>query len=113
MGSQFPDGRENVKASRSRVLEPRLRGDDIFTRTSHPGERLLSLMDTIHPWKCKRGHENRTAIAREDRWGARRRIALPCMEPDCKESTSIFVGDARTTPPRTAAPKRRRIWSSS
>ncbi len=52
-----------------------------------------------HPWKCNRGHENRTPIPPESRKGPRRRIVLWCAEPGCTEQTAIFVGESEGPPP--------------
>jgi len=69
---------------------------------------LAGLMDAIHPWKCQRGHENRTAIAADVRRGPRRRILLRCAEPGCDGRTSIFVGGSIGAPPDAVPSKRRR-----
>ncbi|HKD19646.1 MAG TPA: hypothetical protein VKG23_17465 [Thermoanaerobaculia bacterium] len=60
-----------------------------------------------HPWKCKRGHENRTPIPPEMEKGARRALVLWCSEPGCVEHTSVFVGETHGTQPHRKRKQRR------
>jgi hypothetical protein len=65
-----------------------------------------------HPWKCRHGHENRTAIPEETEKGQRRNLLLRCSEADCGEHTSIFVGETLGTAPHQGR-KERRVRRSS
>jgi hypothetical protein len=56
----------------------------------------------FHPWRCKRGHGNRSDIPPEAQEGPRRPLVFRCAEPGCEEHTSIFAGSSKNPPPGRA-----------
>ncbi len=53
----------------------------------------------VHPWRCRKGHGNRSEIPAEVQEGPRRQLILHCAEPGCPEHTAIFVGSSTSSPP--------------
>ena len=60
-----------------------------------------------HPWKCRTGHENLTAVPKDENVGPRRRLVLKCSEQGCASRSWIFVGS--DPGPFPTGPKRRGV----